>query len=88
MISSMTGFAAQSLELGNASLHFELRSVNSRYLDLNFRVIDELRAAEPLLRELIGAKLRRGKVECRLNLQTPDAVPPDIVVNSLLRDHL
>ncbi|MDR1425155.1 MAG: YicC family protein [Azoarcus sp.] len=84
MIYSMTGFAAQSLELGNASLHLELRSVNSRYLDLNFRVIDELRAAEPLLRELISAKLKRGKVECRLNLQTIETTPRDITVNAAL----
>jgi len=84
MIYSMTGFATQSLELGSASLHLELRSVNSRYLDLNFRVVDELRAAEPLLRELISAKLRRGKVECRLNLQTLDAAPRDIAVNAAL----
>ncbi|MDR1853875.1 MAG: YicC family protein [Azoarcus sp.] len=84
MIYSMTGFATQSREFGGTSLHLELRSVNSRYLDLAFRIGDELRAAEPLLRELIAARLKRGKVECRLNLQTLDAAPRELALNSAL----
>jgi uncharacterized protein (TIGR00255 family) len=43
----------------------EIRSVNSRFLDLGFRLPDELRPAEPALRELIGARVKRGKVELR-----------------------
>lgn len=49
-----------------AAANVELRSVNSRFLDIAFRLPDELRALEPALRELISAKLRRGKVELRL----------------------
>ena len=52
-----------------SALTVELRSVNSRFLDLAFRMPDELRAIEPALRELLTARLRRGKVELRLNLQ-------------------
>jgi uncharacterized protein (TIGR00255 family) len=48
-------------------LHIELKSVNSRYLDFHFRVCEELRVVEPALRELIGTRLSRGKVECRVN---------------------
>lgn len=70
MIHSMTGFAAQTRDLGHASLHIELRSVNSRFLDLVFRIGDELRQAEPALRELLSSRLVRGKVECRLSIQT------------------
>ncbi|MBI4754101.1 MAG: YicC family protein [Betaproteobacteria bacterium] len=69
MIHSMTGYAALARNIGCGSLHLELRSVNSRYLDVAFRIVEELRAVEPLLRELIGARLRRGKVDCRLTLQ-------------------
>ena len=46
-------------------LGMEIRSVNSRFLDLGFRLSDELRPAEPALRELIGARIKRGKVELR-----------------------
>jgi uncharacterized protein (TIGR00255 family) len=45
----------------------EMKSVNSRFLDLQFRINDDLRAVEPILREAIMARLVRGKVECRLS---------------------
>lgn len=67
MIYSMTGYAARTRDIAQGALHIELKSVNSRYLDFNFRLYEELRAVEPALRELIGARLARGKVECRLN---------------------
>ena len=73
MILSMTGFAVQHRELGRVSLHIELRSVNSRFLDLAFRLGDDVRLAEPALREMLTARLSRGKVECRLYLQKNDA---------------
>src|SRR5438105_9365482 len=49
-----------------ASVMVELRSVNGRFLDLNFRLPDELRSLEPALRDLLDGALRRGKVEMRL----------------------
>ena len=54
-------------------LSVELRSVNSRFLDLSFRLPDELRHAEPALRELLGAGLKRGKVELRANIERGEA---------------
>ncbi|MEW6691008.1 MAG: YicC/YloC family endoribonuclease [Pseudomonadota bacterium] len=69
MVHSMTGYAAASADSPRGMLAIELRSVNSRYLDVQLRIADELRAAEPLLRELIGARIARGKVECRLAFQ-------------------
>ncbi|MCB1898243.1 YicC/YloC family endoribonuclease [Cognatazoarcus halotolerans] len=88
MIHSMTGFAVQSRDLGPITLHLELRSVNSRYLDLIFRVAEDLRQIEPRLRELIGAKLNRGKVECRLNLQVNTSAPRDLSLNTGLLGQL
>ena len=84
MIYSMTGFATQSRSFASTILHIELRSVNSRYLDLSFRINDELRAAEPLLREVISARLARGKVEVRLNLQTSEEGPRELKLNTTL----
>ncbi len=66
MIHSMTGYAVASAETPRGALSLELRSVNSRFLDLQFRVADELRALESTLREMITARLARGKVDCRL----------------------
>ncbi|ABM95662.1 MULTISPECIES: YicC/YloC family endoribonuclease [Methylibium] len=76
---SMTGYASASTgasatgenasESGHgpfAGVMVELRSVNSRFLDIAFRMPDEMRALEPALRELITGQLRRGKIELRL----------------------
>jgi uncharacterized protein (TIGR00255 family) len=67
MLQSMTGYAAATAESPRGTLALELRSVNSRFLDLQMRVAEELRALEPALRELIVARFSRGKVECRLS---------------------
>ena len=66
MIYSMTGFAAATAKIDAGSLALELRAVNHRYLDIQLRMPDELRALEPSLREAIAAQLTRGKVECRI----------------------
>jgi uncharacterized protein (TIGR00255 family) len=70
MISSMTGYgsASRPVSLGAgvvADLQVECRAVNSRFLDLGFRLPDECRGAEPLLREMATQALARGKVEFR-----------------------
>lgn len=88
MVQSMTGFAVQTRDLGSVSLHLELRSVNSRYLDLGFRIVDDLRAAEPAIRERISARLGRGKVECRLNLQAGHGAPRSMALNAALLEQL
>src|SRR5262245_48796957 len=69
----MTGYAAASAGFPGGTLSLELRSVNSRFLDLQFRVADELRVHEPMLRELITTRVARGKVDCRLWLAQGEA---------------
>jgi len=76
MIRSMTGYAAASAQTPRGALALEMRTVNSRFLDLQFRVAEELRASEPLLRELITARIARGKVDCRLALGGGAAAAP------------
>lgn len=66
MIYSMTGYAIASAELDSGALSLELRAVNHRYLDLQLRLPDDLRAHEGALREAIASRLTRGKVECRV----------------------
>lgn len=68
MIYSMTGFASLERQLTNGVLVVELRSVNHRYLELHMKLDENLRSFEPVVRELISAKLGRGKVECRMSL--------------------
>jgi uncharacterized protein (TIGR00255 family) len=71
---SMTGYAnaasAPAAEGGaNASVTVEARSVNGRFLDLAFRMPDDLRGLEPALRDLLGTAFRRGKIEMRISTQ-------------------
>jgi uncharacterized protein (TIGR00255 family) len=69
----MTGYAAGTREMPQGALVLELKSVNSRFLDISFRIADELRAAEPAFREAISAGVGRGKIDCRMafNARTP-----------------
>ena len=85
----MTGYASTQQSAANTStenehgsrsarrLGLEIRSVNSRFLDLSFRLPDELRQFEPPLRELLVGKLKRGKVQVRATIEGHDssAVP-------------
>ncbi|MDN3923145.1 YicC/YloC family endoribonuclease [Roseateles violae] len=75
---SMTGYASAASQpsvsgentgASKASVSVELRSVNSRFLDLAFRMPEELRGLEPALRELLTARFKRGKIELRINAQ-------------------
>lgn len=66
---SMTGFANTAGEIGNRRISLELRAVNHRYLDIQFRMPEELRHLEGRMREIIAAKVQRGKLECRVQMQ-------------------
>lgn len=97
MIYSMTGYASVTRELAadgasevggstpTASVSVELRTVNSRFLDLNFRMPEEVRACEPTLREMLITRLSRGKVDIRINVQRSEQVA---LAGSLNRDAL
>ncbi|MDO9220960.1 MAG: YicC/YloC family endoribonuclease, partial [Thiobacillus sp.] len=84
----MTGFAAHSINLEHASVNFDLRSVNQRYLELHFRLADEVRVLEPQLRELIQQRLTRGKVECRVSLTPISTATPDNGLNPVILERL
>ena len=82
---SMTGFASaqhsnshssgavETKQTSTAQLGLEIRSVNSRFLDLSFRLPEDLRQWEPALRELLVARLKRGKVEVRASVEVHGA---------------
>jgi uncharacterized protein (TIGR00255 family) len=73
MIRSMTAFARQEADGEWGALQLELRSVNHRYLEVNPRLPEELRQLETKIRERIGKRLGRGKVDCTMRYQPPVA---------------
>lgn len=69
MLHSMTGFARQIAESPTGTLTCEVRAVNHRYLDVQFRLPDELKPKESELRRRVGGVVQRGKVECSLHFR-------------------
>lgn len=82
-VSSMTGYAVASAPTGLGTVTLECRSVNSRFLDLTLRLAEDLRFAEPLIREILQKSLARGKVEVRASL-TPDENAAPATINRAL----
>jgi uncharacterized protein (TIGR00255 family) len=68
----MTGFSTAEETIPPFRVVWEIRSVNHRFLELSFRMPDELRAIEPECRSLIGASVSRGKVDCTLKVVAAD----------------
>ena len=81
----MTGYAQASAGSSRGTLSLELRSVNARFLDVQFRIADDLRALEPVLREQIVARITRGKVDCRVALAEGEGVTPRLNEEALRR---
>ena len=79
-ITSMTGFAAVSGEVPGGRFALELKTVNHRYLEFQTRMPEDLRSLEQLMRELLAAKLTRGKVDCRVTF-TPVATRDSLTPN-------
>jgi uncharacterized protein (TIGR00255 family) len=84
----MTGYAALEQSIDNATLILELRAVNSRYLDLHFKLDENLRSFEPSIREQIGAQLSRGKIECKMNLIQRTQAGQAMQLDDALMQHL
>ena len=71
MIASMTGFARRETSGSWGTLVCELRSVNHRFLEVGFRLPDELRAPRGSCGRASPRELRRGKVDCSISLPPP-----------------
>ncbi|MDC0931218.1 YicC family protein [Methylophilaceae bacterium] len=69
MISSMTSYYSVSKETSYGSLVLEIKTLNSRFFDLQIKLSDELRIYEPLIRKKIAKILSRGKIECKIFLK-------------------
>jgi uncharacterized protein (TIGR00255 family) len=83
----MTGFSTAEARVGSFRLVWEIRSVNHRFLELGFRLPDELRGVEPDCREVVAAGIKRGKVDCTLKVGADErgALADTIVAGALER---
>ncbi len=88
MIKSMTAFARQPIEKEWGNGAWEIRSVNSRYLETNFRLPDSLRYLEFKLRDRLRKRLSRGKLDCTLKLEINQESGEDLSLNQPLAESL
>ncbi|UPW18572.1 YicC family protein [Agarivorans sp. TSD2052] len=88
MIHSMTGYARHQLKADWGSATWEIRSVNQRYLETYWRMPEQFRALEPVLRDKIRKALQRGKVECNLRFDADQASRGELQLNQALAEQL
>ncbi|MCY7294860.1 YicC/YloC family endoribonuclease [Alteromonas sp. a30] len=84
MIYSMTAFARKELKGSWGTAVWEIRSVNQRFLETYFRLPEQFRSLEPVLRERFRKRLQRGKVECNLRFNDEGAENSKITLNESL----
>jgi uncharacterized protein (TIGR00255 family) len=84
----MTGFARHTAESETGVLTCELRAVNHRYFDVQFRLPEELRPRETDLRQLVGSAVRRGKIECTLHYRRAPGNQAELTLNQALIEQL
>lgn len=88
MTCSMTAFSRSQILLDQGTLVWELKSVNHRYLDTQFRLPETMRDLEPLLRDKLRKNLARGKVECSLKFDRNLATESTLTLNEPLAKQL
>jgi uncharacterized protein (TIGR00255 family) len=84
----MTGFARHTAESQAGVLTCELRAVNHRYFDVQFRLPEELRPREADLRQLIGSAVRRGKIDCTLHYRRGPGKQAELTLNQPLIEQI
>lgn len=84
MIHSMTAFARHEVKGDWGNAIWEIRSVNQRFLETYFRLPEQFRGIEPLLRERFRKQLNRGKVECSLRFNANPAAKSEVTINEKL----
>jgi uncharacterized protein (TIGR00255 family) len=88
MIRSMTAYARREIKGAWGSASWELRSVNQRYLETYFRMPEQFRSLEPVVRERIRNRLTRGKVECNLRFEPDPRARASLLLNEELAKQL
>ncbi|MBA5762836.1 YicC family protein [Vibrio sp. 404] len=84
MIYSMTAYARKEIKADWGTAVWEIRSVNQRYLETYFRLPEQFRGLEPVLRERFRQRLARGKVECHLRFEANPAAQGELTINETL----
>lgn len=88
MIHSMTAFSRHEVKGDWGNAVWEIRSVNQRFLETYFRLPEQFRSVEPILRERFRKQLNRGKVECNLRFNANPETKGKLALNKELAEQL
>jgi uncharacterized protein (TIGR00255 family) len=88
MIKSMTGFGKCQLDLPGKTITVEIRSLNSKQLDLNFRAPSVYREKEMAARSFIGQRLERGKVDVNITAESKNDQPNSTINKNIALQYL
>lgn len=88
MIHSMTAFSRHEIKGDWGNAVWEIRSVNQRFLETYFRLPEQFRSIEPVLRERFRKQLNRGKVECNLRFNANPGAKSNLSMNTTLAENL
>ncbi len=88
MIHSMTAFSRHEIKGDWGNAVWEIRSVNQRFLETYFRLPEQFRSIEPVLRERFRKQLNRGKVECNLRFNANPGAKSNLSMNTALAENL
>ena len=88
MIYSMTGYGKVVLELNAKTVRIEIKSLNSKSLDLNVRMPNEYRPKELELRKIIGSRLKRGKIDVSFYVDIEKAKNPTKINTSVVKNYM
>ena len=88
MIYSMTGYGKVVLELNAKTVRIEIKSLNSKSLDLNVRMPNEYRPKELELRKIIGSRLKRGKIDVSFYVDIEKAKNPTKINTSIVKNYM
>jgi len=83
MLKSMTGFGKAIFENEKRKIFIEIKSVNSKSLDLQIKIPQFLKEKEIELRQLISSKLFRGKIDCTIEFEDKE-LPVKTVINTVV----
>lgn len=88
MIYSMTGFGRATTTINEVSFSIEIKSLNSKQLDLNVRMPSYLKEKEIALRKILSEALERGKVEVFITSEKGDDVNSYIINKELVANYM
>lgn len=88
MIQSMTGYGKSLVQLESGNLTIEIKSLNSKNIDLNTRITNSVKSKELLIRKHLSDKLKRGKIEFLLYMNSTNNNKKSLLNSPLINTYI